>query len=159
MRLNGLKDIQSVKSTCSMLYLELKTSILRPLEENDNRHKMNSNNNFKNVWEAVLHRCKVQWISQSVCVTWVICLELCNYSKNFFLIHSFFRNISQCNTEKTSLYELPNRHVFYIKLFVCSFLFKISLRANKCFQWNFAVVCMFIWTIRLLINENWNKGN
>ena len=46
---DGWKDIQSVKSARSMLYLELKTSIVPPLEENDRRHKMNSNNNFKNV--------------------------------------------------------------------------------------------------------------
>ena len=137
-----------------MLYLELKSNILPPLEENDNRHKMNSNNNFKNVWAAVLHSWKVQWISQSVCVTWMIYVELCNYSKNFLRMHSFFQNVWQCNREKTSLHELPHRHVFYIQLSNCSFLFKISFRANKYFQWNFVVVYMFIWTIRLLINKN-----
>ena len=46
MRLDGWNDIQSVKSTCSILYLELKTSILLPLENNDKRHKLNSNNNM-----------------------------------------------------------------------------------------------------------------
>ena len=35
---------------------------------------------------------------------------------------------------KKNLYELPHRHVFYIKLFFCSFLFEISFRANICFQ-------------------------
>ena len=46
MRLDVWNDIQSVKATCSMLYLELKTSILLPLECNDKRHKLNSNNNM-----------------------------------------------------------------------------------------------------------------
>ena len=65
MRLDGWNDIHSVKSTCSMLYLELKTSILPPLEGNDKMHKMNSNNyrikrpiyqlHFQNVWAVVLH--------------------------------------------------------------------------------------------------------
>ena len=41
--------IHSVKSSCSMLYLELTTSILPPLELNYIRRKMNSSSNFKNV--------------------------------------------------------------------------------------------------------------
>ena len=55
MRLDGWKDIQSVKSACSVLYVELKTSILPSLKENAKRQKMNSNNNFKNVWAVALH--------------------------------------------------------------------------------------------------------
>ena len=133
MRLYGWKDIQSVKSLCSMLYLELKTSILPLLEENDKRHKTNSNNNFKNVWVAVLHSCKLWWITQSVFVTWVICVQLCHCSKNFFLMYSFFQNISQCNREK-HLYMNFHFRTFYIKLFICSFLFEIAFRANLCFQ-------------------------
>ena len=69
LRLDGWKVMQSVKSACSMLYLELKTSILPPLEGNDKWHKINSNNNrlkrpiyqlhFKNVWVVALNSCKV----------------------------------------------------------------------------------------------------
>ena len=130
---------------------------------------MNSNKNrlkhfiyqihYKNVWAVVLHSCKVWWISKSVCITWMLYVQLCNYSNNFCLMQSFFQNISQCDREKTSLCELPYRHMFYIKLFICSFLFEISFRANICFQWNFVVAYLFSWTIRLLVNENWNKRN
>ena len=49
--------------------------------------------------------------------------------------------------------------MFYIKLFIWSFLFKISIRADICFQWNFVLVYLFHWTISVLINENWNKRN
>ena len=42
MRLGDWKYMQSVKSACSMLYLELKTSILPSLKGTDKRHKMNS---------------------------------------------------------------------------------------------------------------------
>ena len=80
-------------------------------------------------------------------------VQLCNYSKNFFLMLSFIQNISQCNREKTYLYELPHRHVFYIKLFICSFLYRISFRSNVCFQWNFIVVYMFIWIISFLLTK------
>ena len=84
----------------------------------------------------------------------------------FFLMYSFFQNISQCNREKTPLYELPHRHMFYIKLFICSFLFKISFRANKCFQENkkiqlkislfllLACYCKIDFIFRSLANEN-----
>ena len=105
MRLDGWKDIQSVKSTSSMLYLELIS-----LNDNDKKHKMNTNNNrlkrpiyqlrFKTIWAFVQHSYRVLWISQSVCATWVLCVQLCNYSKTFFLMQSFFQNISQCNREK-----------------------------------------------------------
>ena len=47
--LSGWKHIESVKSAYSMLYLEPKTSILPPFEGNDKRHKMISNNKFKDV--------------------------------------------------------------------------------------------------------------
>ena len=57
--LNGWKHIESVKSAYSMLYLEPKTSILPPFEGNDKRHKMISNNKFKDVRAAVLHSCKI----------------------------------------------------------------------------------------------------
>ena len=33
----------------------------------------------------------------------------------------FFPNVSQCKREKTSSYELPHRHVFYMKLSVVLF--------------------------------------
>ena len=101
MRVYGWKDMQSAKSASSMLYLELKTSILPPLEANDKRHKLNSNNNrlkrtiyqfhFKNVWAVVLHSFKVCWISLSVCLTSVWCVQLCNYSDNFCQMQSFFQ--------------------------------------------------------------------
>ena len=132
-----------------MLYLELKISILPPLEGNDKRHKMNSNNNrlkhliyqkhFKNVWAVVQHSCKVWWISQSVCIIWVLYVQLCNCPNNFCLMQSFFQNISQCNREK---HHYVNFHtdMFYIKLFICTFLFKITFRANIYFQWFFFVV-------------------
>ena len=64
--------IHSVKSSCSMLYLELTTSILPPLELNYIKRKMNSSSNFKNVWSVALPLYKVWWISQSVFPTWVI---------------------------------------------------------------------------------------
>ena len=93
-----------------VLYLVFKTIILLPLEGNDKRHKMNSNNNrlkhpfyqlhFKNVWAVVLHSCKVWWISQSVCITWALCVQLFNYSNNFCLMQSLFQNNSQCDREK-----------------------------------------------------------
>ena len=59
MSLDDWKDIQSVKSACSMLYLELKTSILPSLKGSDKKHKMNSNNSLKNVFAVALHSCKV----------------------------------------------------------------------------------------------------
>ena len=162
-------DMQSVKSAFSILYLEFKTSILHPLEGNDKRYNMNTNNNrqkrpiyqlhFKNVLAVALHSFEVWWISQSACVTSVLYVQLSNYSNNFCLIQSFFQNISNVIEKKTSFYKLPIRHMFYIKLFICSFLFKISFGANICFQWPFVVAFMFNWTIRLLINENWNKKN
>ena len=49
MRLDGWNGIQSVQSACSMLYLELTTSILSSREENDERHEMKPNNNFESV--------------------------------------------------------------------------------------------------------------
>ena len=45
MKLDGWRNVQSVKSASSMLYLERRTSIRPFLEENQKRHKMNSNNN------------------------------------------------------------------------------------------------------------------
>ena len=125
-----------------MLYLVFKTIILLPLEGNDKRHKMNSNNNrlkhpiyqlhFKNVWAVVLISWKVWWISQSVCITWVLYVQLCNYSNNFNLMH-FFKTFHDM-LGKNILGKLPYRHMFSIKLFICSFPFKISFRASMCFQ-------------------------
>ena len=40
-RLDGSKEIQSVKSTCSVLYSELKAYILPSLEVNNKGHKTN----------------------------------------------------------------------------------------------------------------------
>ena len=57
--INTHTHIQSVKSACSMLHLELKTSILPSLKGHDKWHKMNSNNSFKNVWAVALLSCKV----------------------------------------------------------------------------------------------------
>ena len=71
---------------------------------------------------------------------WVLCVQLCKYSNNFCLMQSFFQNISRCDRENTSLYKLPQRHMFYIKLFICIFLYKISFRANICFQYTFVVL-------------------
>ena len=72
--------------------------------------------------------------ARSVCITSVLCVQLCNYFNNGFLMQSFFQNISQYDREKTSLYELPRRYMFYIKLFICSFLFEMSFGANIRFQ-------------------------
>ena len=93
-----------------MLYLELEIIILSPLEGNDKKHKMNAKNNrlehpiyqlyFKSVWAVVLHSCKVWWIRQSVYTTWMLYVQLCNYSNNFCLMESFFQNILQCDREK-----------------------------------------------------------
>ena len=44
-----------------------------------------------------------------------------NYSNNFCLMQSFFQ---------TFLYEVPHRHMFYIKLFLCIFLLKMLFSAN-----------------------------
>ena len=45
----GWKNMHSVKSACSMSYLEFKTRILPRLEGNDKCHKMNSNNDNNDV--------------------------------------------------------------------------------------------------------------
>ena len=159
MRADFLSEVwwlQSVESACSMLYLELKTNILPPLEGNDKRDKINSNNNRLKRPIYQLHFSCTTFMQS---ITRVLCVQLCNYSNNLWLMQLFFQNISQCDREKKSLYELPHRHMFYIKLFIYSFLFKISFGANIFFQLTFVVVYKFSWTIRLLVNENWNKKN
>ena len=41
LRLNGRKDMQSIRSAWSVLYAELKARILLPLSENNKERKMN----------------------------------------------------------------------------------------------------------------------
>ena len=115
------------------------------MNSNNNRLKRLSTNYTSNMFEQLCY------IMQSMItfVTWVLYVQLCNYSNNFCLMQSFFQNISQCDRENTSLYELSHIRIFYIKLFICSFLFKISFKANICFQWRF-VVLEFVCSIEQL---------
>ena len=46
MRLDSRKDIQSVKSTRSILHAQLKAYVLAPIKRNDKGHKMNTTGIF-----------------------------------------------------------------------------------------------------------------
>ena len=96
-----LQDIQSVKSVCAMLYF---------------KHPTLSREKLQKCLSSCATSMQVWWISQSVCVTWVICVQLCNYSKNFFLIHFFlkktFNNVIGKNTSSN---EFPHLYMNFHK--------------------------------------------
>ena len=108
-----------------IFYLDLKSSSQPSPEGNDKRHKMNSKIVSKSFLAIALHSCKVWLFSQSDCVTSVICVQLCIYSKNLFLMQTFSPNISKCNKENIFIWTSIQTCVSYKT--ICSFFFKYHL--------------------------------
>ena len=128
--------------------LELKTIILPLLQGNVKRVQMNSNNN-KLVWEVVLHCYFYLKYDESVSQFVKLEFSVCNYAiipVIFVWCNQFFK-IFHNVIGKTSLYKLPHRHMFYVKLFFVVFFSKYHLKLTFVFS---KTLLQFICSIKQL---------